>query len=483
MDTETAASDSALSELNSEEVESVGIAQRSRSGSHSVMSASSDLSSAAASPRALDVPPAKRRKTGAATYDPATPLSEVTGPPPRSPTGSISSDTSGSVPNSPSFAHLGTTHPLFVAHAAASANPENPDSADYMQVTRCLWEDCDQPGQGNMDNLVQHIKSVHVVPRQKKYYCQWQGCNRKGQSHNSAYALNAHMRSHTKEKPFFCTLPECDRSFTRSDALAKHMRTVHETEALRPSDPVPRGHAGGMSNGKDAANGGIKRIKLIMGGGSGAGTAASASTAPTGSTATTGLANGEKRSSMRGDLPPLPTRHTVRQLGLDIAEDIYMRGTEADELDDDLIDAVDMDLVPFQLPTTAEYWPGAVWEDMDDYERALPPSQYFELLRRQIYWAESEGRRLTDELVRLRSTAEDVHGNQLSRGVGDEKGGDANRAFEWQQTEQLLDALLAAGVKKTKKAVASDGDLNNPWNEVTQLDGLVKARLVKANNT
>jgi hypothetical protein len=35
-------------------------------------------------------------------------------------------------------------------------------------------------------------------------------------------------------------LAECDRSFTRSDALAKHMRTVHETEALRPSDPIPK---------------------------------------------------------------------------------------------------------------------------------------------------------------------------------------------------------------------------------------------------
>lgn len=38
-------------------------------------------------------------------------------------------------------------------------------------------------------------------------------------------------------------LLECDRSFTRSDALAKHMRTVHETEALRPSDPVPRNYS------------------------------------------------------------------------------------------------------------------------------------------------------------------------------------------------------------------------------------------------
>ena len=33
---------------------------------------------------------------------------------------------------------------------------------------------------------------------------------------------------------------ECDEAFTRSDALAKHTRAVHETEALRSSDPVPK---------------------------------------------------------------------------------------------------------------------------------------------------------------------------------------------------------------------------------------------------
>lgn len=40
-----------------------------------------------------------------------------------------------------------------------------------------------------------------------------------------------------------CPYPtECDRAFTRSDALAKHMRTVHQTEDLRPSDPVSKAH-------------------------------------------------------------------------------------------------------------------------------------------------------------------------------------------------------------------------------------------------
>ena len=49
---------------------------------------------------------------------------------------------------------------------------------------------------------------------------------------------------------------ECDRSFTRSDALAKHMRTVHETEALRPSDPIPKSMQPHIKSGT--------RLKLVI---------------------------------------------------------------------------------------------------------------------------------------------------------------------------------------------------------------------------
>jgi hypothetical protein len=34
----------------------------------------------------------------------------------------------------------------------------------------------------------------------------------------------------------FTDTKECDKSFTRSDALAKHMRTVHEIETGKPQD-------------------------------------------------------------------------------------------------------------------------------------------------------------------------------------------------------------------------------------------------------
>ncbi|KAI0004664.1 hypothetical protein F4779DRAFT_70361 [Xylariaceae sp. FL0662B] len=146
--------------------------------------------------------------------------------------GDISSDTSGDIPNSPINAKL--------------------DEDEFQeQITICAWDGCRAGDLGNMDRLVEHIHNDHIESRQKKYTCEWIGCPRKSLPHASGYALKAHMRSHTREKPFYCYLPECDRAFTRSDALAKHMRTVHETEALRPSDPIPKSmqsHTGSKGN-------------------------------------------------------------------------------------------------------------------------------------------------------------------------------------------------------------------------------------------
>ncbi|KAI0485181.1 hypothetical protein GGR56DRAFT_669669 [Xylariaceae sp. FL0804] len=161
--------------------------------------------------------------------------------------GDISSDTSGDVPNSPINAKL--------------------DEDEFQeQITVCAWDGCRAGDLGNMDRLVEHIHNDHIESRQKKYTCEWIGCPRKSLPHASGYALKAHMRSHTREKPFYCYLPECDRAFTRSDALAKHMRTVHETEALRPSDPVPKSQQQSHT-GSGPGGGGEKRsnkFKIIL---------------------------------------------------------------------------------------------------------------------------------------------------------------------------------------------------------------------------
>jgi hypothetical protein len=109
--------------------------------------------------------------------------------------GSLSSDTEGSVPGSP---HL---------REKAGFDFDDDDAVGREQVSACKWDGCDAGELGNMDVLVKHLHEDHIHARQKRYSCEWMDCPRKGHPHASGYALRAHMRSHTREKPFYCTLP------------------------------------------------------------------------------------------------------------------------------------------------------------------------------------------------------------------------------------------------------------------------------------
>ncbi|EOR00495.1 hypothetical protein E3P92_02476 [Wallemia ichthyophaga] len=107
---------------------------------------------------------------------------------------------------------------------------------DWGPITTCDWDGCAMIF-GDQHLMLDHIYNDHVGDK-SKYTCEWIGCSRKSKNQSSKQALIAHLRSHTTDKPFICQeKAECDRSFTRSDALAKHMRMQHHVDTL----PTVRG--------------------------------------------------------------------------------------------------------------------------------------------------------------------------------------------------------------------------------------------------
>lgn len=106
----------------------------------------------------------------------------------------ISSDTTGSVPGTP--------------RASKDPSMADEETIGAAQLRDCTWDGCTIGPLINVDELVTHLEEDHVEEAKKtKYTCAWGDCKSRSKPHNSAYALRAHIRSHTKEKPFYCLLP------------------------------------------------------------------------------------------------------------------------------------------------------------------------------------------------------------------------------------------------------------------------------------
>ncbi|CCG22484.1 transcription factor [Candida orthopsilosis Co 90-125] len=121
-----------------------------------------------------------------------------------------------------------------------------PSTNNRMSPTQeftCRWNECNEKQHTNLTNLVNHVNVTHIGPpttgpqttssTNPKNICLWENCSRYGVEQPSRFSLISHCRTHTGEKPFFCPIPECEKHFTRSDALTKHVKGVHDLHNIK----------------------------------------------------------------------------------------------------------------------------------------------------------------------------------------------------------------------------------------------------------
>ncbi|KAF9205680.1 hypothetical protein BGZ49_003699 [Haplosporangium sp. Z 27] len=107
-----------------------------------------------------------------------------------------------------------------------TVNPNDEEYSNLPEETICRWKDCGKV-LPSLAALVIHLSDEHIGWKKTSYTCEWQGCSRRPIAQTTRFALISHMRSHTKHKPYDCPVPECDKSFSRSDAMAKHLKCQH----------------------------------------------------------------------------------------------------------------------------------------------------------------------------------------------------------------------------------------------------------------
>ncbi|CAG8623950.1 13450_t:CDS:2, partial [Dentiscutata erythropus] len=104
----------------------------------------------------------------------------------------------------------------------SSVKPEGQD--EKSDSHRCMWRGCTKVLE-SLEALISHVGDSHIGSGKATYACDWEGCLRGQKPFTKRHKMYNHLRTHTGERPFVCTVNGCGKRFSRPDSLTTHVKT------------------------------------------------------------------------------------------------------------------------------------------------------------------------------------------------------------------------------------------------------------------